>query len=152
MANFVKESSEDLMYSAENDIITVKELLAEIFYPADRKYNIICFHATQAVEKLLKGYIIHNGISIGKIHNLVDLLRQAIKIESSFSEIIDNCLILNKLLPNLKYNSRKIISKQIIDETITSLEIICNFPIIKTMRDSYSHKYDYEIVAEISVK
>ena len=30
MANFVKESSEELIYSAENDIITVKELLVEI--------------------------------------------------------------------------------------------------------------------------
>ena len=39
-----------------------------------------------------------------------------------------------------------------IDETITALKNICNFSIIKTMRDSFSKKNDYEIVAEIVAK
>ena len=54
MAKFVKESADDLIYMAESDIVSAKILFTETFYPPDIKNNIICFHATQAVEKLLK--------------------------------------------------------------------------------------------------
>jgi len=78
---------------AESDIIYFKELLAGIYYPADRKHNIICFHATQIT-----------------------------------------------------------ITKQDIDIIIKSLNSICNFSPIKTMRDSLSKKHKYEIVTEITAK
>ena len=35
------------------------------------------------------------------------------------------------------------------DDIIKSLQAICNFPPIKTMRDSFGKQYNYEIVAEI---
>ena len=152
MANLVTESAEELIYLAESDIITIKELLAEVYYPADRKYNIICFHTTQAVEKILKGFLINNGKIPDRIHDLDVLLKTAIEIDNSFSEIIDYCLILNKLIPNIKYSSKKEITKQMINETISSLEAICNFLPLKEMRDAFSKKYNYEIVAELTVK
>jgi len=34
-------------------------------------------------------------------------------------------------------------------EIIKSLEVVCNFPPIKTMRDLFSKKHKYEIVGEI---
>ena len=80
MAKFVKESSDDLVYMAESDIISAKVLFTETFYPPDLKNNIICFHATQAVEKLLKSYIIKNGKKVGMIHNLNDLMKPQLKL------------------------------------------------------------------------
>ncbi|MCL2443886.1 MAG: HEPN domain-containing protein [Treponema sp.] len=150
MANrLVKESAKDLIYTAENDIITVKELIIGTSYPADRKYNIICFHAIQAVEKLLKGYIICNNIKITKTHNLDYLHKVIVKIDVSFSEIKNDCLLLNMLTPSLKYNSRKLITKQVMDEILRSLEVICNFPPIKVMRDTFSKNNNYTIVDDV---
>ena len=149
MANTVKESADELIYIAENDIISAMELLAGTHYPVDRKYNIICFHITQAIEKFLKGYIIYNGSKIGKIHDLAYLHKVAASIDTSFSEIKNECILLNMFTPNLKYSSKKVITKQIMSEIIKSLQAICNFQPIKEMRDSLSKKYNYEIVAEI---
>jgi len=153
MANrFVKESAKDLIYFAENDIITVKELLVGSCYPADRKYNIICFHTIQAVEKLLKSYIIDNGIKIAKTHNLDYLHKAIVKIDASFSKIKNDCILLNMLTPSLKYSSRKVITKKMIDEILKSLENICSFPPIKAMRDTFSKNNNYIIVDEIVTK
>jgi HEPN domain-containing protein len=152
MGKLVKESTDDLVYMAESDIISAKVLYTETFYPPDLKNNIICFHATQAVEKLLKSYIINNGKKVGMIHNLNDLNEAAAKIDSSFSGIREHCALLNNLVPNLKYRSRKSITKQNMDEIMKSLENICNFPPIKAMRDLFSKEHNYKIVGEITTK
>jgi len=149
--SFVKESAEELVYLAESDIISTKILFSETYYPMDRKYNIIFFHATQAVEKLLKGYIISNGKKVKQIHNLKDLNKTATKIDNSFSNIREYCASLNDLIPNLKYSSKRIFTKQDMNEVIKSLDVICNFPPIKTMRDLFSKEHKYEIVGEITI-
>jgi HEPN domain-containing protein len=148
--SFVTESPDELFYMAENDIISVKELSAGSFYPADRKYNVICFLATQAVEKFLKGYIINNKKKIEKTHSL-DLLHQAaIKIEASFANIREHAIFLNTFIPNIRYSSSKQITKAEMARIIASMEVIGGFPPIKTMRDSFSKKHKYEIVGEIT--
>jgi hypothetical protein len=60
----VTESPDELYTVAEMDIKTVDSLLTLPKYPEDQMYNVICFHATQAVEKFLKGYIINNGKTV----------------------------------------------------------------------------------------
>jgi len=147
--SLVTETADDLIYIAESDVMAFNELLAETYYPADRKYNIICFHAAQAVEKFLKGFIINNNKTVKKIHDLDTLLKSAMEIDNSFSKILDNCLLLNEYGPKIKYNTRNQITKQNMDDIIKSLETICNFPPIKTMRDSFGKKHSYEIAAEI---
>ena len=148
---FVTESAEELTGMAERDIVNVELLLNKKFYPEDYMYNIICFHATQAVEKLLKSYIISNGKTIEKIHNLDILQKAAMEIDNSFSKIMDNCLLLNEFVPNVKYDDdENPITKQNINDIIKSLNTICNFPPIKAMRDSFSTERKYEIVGEVT--
>jgi len=147
---FVTESAEELTGMAERDIVNVELLLNKKFYPEDYMYNIICFHATQAVEKLLKSYIISNGKTIEKIHNLDILQKAAMEIDNSFSKIMDNCLLLNEYGPKIKYSTGNQITKHNIDEIIKSLNAICNFPPIKAMRDSFGKKHQYEIVTEMT--
>ena len=145
----VTESADELIYLAESDIISFKELLAGTYYPADRKYNIICFHAAQAVEKLLKGFIISNGKTVERIHDL-DILHQAVAgIDVSFAEIKSECVFLNTFAQNIKYSSKITITKQDIDKIIKSLENVCNFPPIQAMRNSFSKKHNYKIVTEL---
>jgi HEPN domain-containing protein len=148
----VTESAEELAGIAEKDIVTVKLLIDKKFYPEDYMYNIICFHATQAVEKLLKGFIISNGKTVEKIHDLDILQESAMEIDISFAKIKSECMLLNTFAPNIKYSSQKIITKQDMDKIIKSMETICKFPPIKTMRDSFAKKHKYKIISKIITK
>jgi len=150
--SLVTESADELIYSAENDIICAVKLLAGTFHPADRMYHIICFHATQAVEKLLKGFIVSNGRKIEKTHNLDYLHQTSAAIDASFVKVGDDCLILNTYLPDIRYSgNRKQLTKKDIDKSIKSLKNICNFPAIKTMRLSFGKKHKYKIAARVTV-
>jgi hypothetical protein len=141
-----------LCYKAEKDIMTVDTLYTKPKYPEDLMYDIICFHATQAVEKFLKSYIISNGKTIEKIHNLDILQKAAMEIDNSFLKIMDHCLLLNEFIPNVRYDDENPVTKQNIYDIVKSLNIICNFPPIKAMRDSFSKKHNYEIVGEITTR
>jgi len=148
--SFVTETPDELISNAERDIINVKLLLSKKFYPADLMYNVICLHLTQAVEKLLKSYIISNGRNIEKIHDLSKLQKAAMIIDSSFAEINKDCVTLNEFVPNVKYSNDKPITKQKINNAVKSLETVCNFPPIKAMRDLFNKKHRYKIIAEAS--
>jgi hypothetical protein len=76
----------------------------------------------------------------------------AVKINATFEEITDNCLLLNTYIPDVKYSNKNQITKQDMDEIIKSLKTVSNFPPIKALRDSFSKKYNYEIVAEIIIE
>jgi HEPN domain-containing protein len=148
----VTESADMLCYKAEKDIMTVDTLYNKPKYPEDIMYDIICFHATQAVEKFLKSFIISNGKTVEKIHDLDILQKSAMEIDNSFSDIKNACVLLNTFVPNVKYDDEDPITKQDMEKIINSLEIVCNFPPIKAMRDSFSKEHNYEIVGEITTK
>jgi HEPN domain-containing protein len=150
--SYAEETSDDMFINAVRDILVVKRLLSGVFYPPDAMYIPICFHVTQAVEKQLKGFIIENKHKVKKIHNLDRLLEQAAAIDNSFAAIEDACLFINKYLPDVKYSSDKIITKSEINSIIKSLSIINDFPPLKSLRDSISEKYHYEIITEITTQ
>ena len=146
--SIVTESSDELISKAEKDIMTVKVLSVQKFYPEDSMYDITCFHATQAVEKLLKAYIIKNGLNVSKTHDIDHLQKIAMGIDTSFKNINKDFMSINEFVPDIKYSEQEPITKQNINKVIKSLETICNFPPIKTMRDSFSKNHNYKIVAE----
>jgi len=147
--SLVTEPADMLCHKAEKDILNVKVLSDKNFYPEDLMYDIICFHTTQAVEKFLKSYIINNGKTVEKIHDLDILHKAAMEIDTSFTNIRKDCVLLNVFVPDMKYSEQESITKQNIIDIIKSLDVICNFPPIKTMRDSFSKKRKYEIVDEV---
>jgi HEPN domain-containing protein len=149
---YVEETPDDLFINAVRDILAVKTLLNGTFYPSDAMYIPICFHATQAVEKQIKGFIIENSHKVRKIHDLEVLAGQAVKIDSTFDAIKKECVLINQFLPNVKYSNNKIITKNDINDIIRSLAIINNFPPLKSLRDSISKKYKYEMITEISTQ
>jgi HEPN domain-containing protein len=150
--SYVEETPDDLFINAVRDILAVKTLLNGTFYPPDAMYIPICFHATQAVEKQLKGFIIESKHKVAKIHNLDALLEQATAVNSSFSAIEDEVLLLNKYLPDVKYSNDKIITKNDLNNILRSLLAINNLPSLKILRDSISKKYKYQIITEISLR
>ena len=150
--SIVTETSDELISKAEKDVINVKVLSAQKFYPENLMYDITCFHATQAVEKLLKAYIIKNGLNVSKTHDIDHLQKIAMGIDNSFKNISKDCILLNKFVPDIKYSRQKTISKQDMSKILMSMETICDFSPIKTMSNSFSKNHKYEIVAEETAK
>ncbi len=58
---------------------------AEFLLNNNRAVENISFHVHQAIEKYLKGFLIYNGWKLEKIHDLVKLLEEAVKIDKSFA-------------------------------------------------------------------
>jgi HEPN domain-containing protein len=148
--SLVTETPSDLLDKAEKDLMNIKVLLLQKFYPEDLMYDIMCFHATMAVEKFLKSYIISNGKNIEKTHNLDYLHESATKINASLKEIKNDCLLLNKFVPNIRYDNEKPTTKQNMNDIIKSLNNICDFHPIKAMRDSFKQIHKFEIVDEVA--
>ncbi|MDR0322551.1 MAG: HEPN domain-containing protein [Treponema sp.] len=144
--SLVTETPDELLMNAERDIITVQVLLSKKFYPEDMMYIPICFHATQAVEKLLKSYIINNGKKIEKTHNLNYLCKSATEIDISFETIKNDCVLLNDFVPGIKYGDDEPIVKQEMDNLIKSLNNVCDFSPIKSLRDLFKQKHQFEII------
>ena len=51
--------------------------------------DIICFHAQQSVEKIMKAYLIHLEIEFQKTHDIEDLVVQAGKKDASILKFKD---------------------------------------------------------------
>jgi len=53
---------------AESDLTT-----AQLVLTSDGPYDTACYHAQQAAEKCLKGFLAFKGIKIPRIHDLLEL-------------------------------------------------------------------------------
>ena len=61
---------------------------AEFLLKNNRALENIAYHIQQAAEKHLKGFLIYNGWKLERIHDLVKLLEEVIKIDKSFNSFI----------------------------------------------------------------
>ena len=87
---------------AEEDLGTANLLLEEKSYPAS-----ICFHAHQAVEKYLKGFLVYNGKDIEekfKIHNLPQLFDYCKEVNKELPiSLKEHCFTLNRYYTEARY-------------------------------------------------
>jgi HEPN domain-containing protein len=82
---------------AENDITSARVILA-----ADQGcLDVVCFHAQQAVEKVLKAHHIVQGIPFRKIHDL-DILLQEID-DSELQQYRRECIMLSTYAVEARY-------------------------------------------------
>lgn len=148
--DFVTETPDELLINAERYLTDIKLLLPKKFFPEDFMYTHICFHVTMAVEKLFKSYIIINGKNIEKTHDLDYLCEAAAKIDASFVKIEEDSRLLNTFVPSIKYGDEISITKQNMNDIVKSLNNICDFPLIKAMRDSFKKEHKFEIIDEMT--
>jgi HEPN domain-containing protein len=76
---------------AENDLRTISILLDH----KDAPLEIICFHAQQAAEKYLKGFLVARSSTVPKIHDLPSLLAECAHYDAGFKRLEDDCRRLN---------------------------------------------------------
>lgn len=63
----------------------------------------VAFLSQQAVEKLLKGFLILNGVNPPRIHELPKLLDECVKIDTKFESLRDACELLSGFYVETRY-------------------------------------------------
>lgn len=84
---------------ADEDLEVVRLLLGR----KGSSSNPACFHAQQAAEKCLKGFLAYHEMHIRKIHDLSLLLEECKKIESSFEQIEKDAHFLTEFYIESRY-------------------------------------------------
>ncbi len=79
-----KQLAEEWIEKGRNDFKAAKILLKKV-----KKFEIVLFLLQQAVEKSIKGFLIYNGWTLKKIHDLEVLIQDAISFDQSFKDYLD---------------------------------------------------------------
>jgi HEPN domain-containing protein len=149
--DLVTETPFELFDKAESDVLIIDSHIKNKNIPEDWKYDAICFHATQAVEKFLKGFIIDNNQDVKKSHDLGYLWNEAVKIDNIFNDIKDDCELLNNYTAWVRYSSHSPIEQHEFTAVIKSLKKVYSFGPIREIRDKFSMQESYRMLPNIEV-
>jgi HEPN domain-containing protein len=108
---------------AKENLLSAQILIDEEFSP----YHTVCFMCQGSAEKYIKAYLIWNGWELEKIHDMEELLKYAIKLDTSFEELRDECKLLNEYITSGRYPGDlpwEMIGKPQADEAIEAAEKI----------------------------
>ena len=108
----------ELFAQAQADIVSIEDWLNKKYVSENIKYGRACYDATQAVEKLLKGYIKENKVEVFQGHNLNEYLDLAKNINRDFDKILRDCAYLNVYTAENRYNSDEKIKKEDVGEAL----------------------------------
>jgi HEPN domain-containing protein len=145
---YVDDDPFALFKRAEEDVGGINALLNHKDVPEEYNYTLICYHATQAVEKFIKGFIVDHNVPVKKTHNLEYINDIASHIDNSFSLIKKECIKLNEYTPSARYNDNHEIEKDEINTVLKALNVIYHFDPIVKMREIYKKKDNYRILPE----
>jgi HEPN domain-containing protein len=139
-----------LFKGAKNDIIDIRSSLKDEESPIEEKAYKICFNATRAAEKMLKGYIRYKNenIDIKPIHNLDYLYDIAAEINDNFKEIKRDCDILDPYKSWTGYEPLSIIEKQEVIDVLKSLKNLYEFPFIKETRNILNKEFKFNTLSD----
>lgn len=98
MNNDLTKYVADWFVRGDDDLSAVKTL-----FDAGGVPNTICFHAQQAGEKYLKGFLAHHGKHVRKIHDLEVLLDASKTIDPSFESLRDDARFLSQFYVESRY-------------------------------------------------
>ena len=87
------------LQKAENDWLNVQNNLASARIP----WDTVCFHAQQAVEKILKAILVRRALVPPRIHDVSVLMRQAFPGGASMEKWQDTCRELTQCAVLIRY-------------------------------------------------
>ena len=101
------KNAQEWFEKAEHDLATAKAA------KSIRVYDTALFHCQQAAEKAIKGFLTFHDIEFEKNHNMVNHLKKAITVESSFELWQEAVVILTNyaVLPRYPGNYVEVNSK-----------------------------------------
>ncbi len=96
----MKPMTTEWIAKAQGDFAVMQR---EIAVDQNPNYDAVCFHAQQCCEKYTKALLFENGVSFGKIHDLVALLESAIKFLPEIEEFREDMAYLTDFSVNFRY-------------------------------------------------
>jgi len=94
----------DSKMSSDWNVMALKDRRsAHILFDADGDGEIICFHCQQAVEKVLKGYLVQKTGMLQQGHNLIRLLQKAGDFDVVLLQHIKDIAYLNGFYMETRY-------------------------------------------------
>jgi HEPN domain-containing protein len=84
---------------ADEDMKTINLLLKE----GETHANPICFHAQQAGEKYLKGFLAYHDLHVRKIHDLEILVKDGKNMDKTLAELVPQAKLLNQFYTESRY-------------------------------------------------
>lgn len=88
----------DWLYKAHIDLLSAALLMEN-----EHCRPSAAFHCQQCAEKALKAYLLYTAGRLVDGHNLTWLCRQAVKLNSGFSQWLDECSHLNRYYIETRY-------------------------------------------------
>ena len=107
---------------AENDLKVVRLVLAD----GDGPWDALCFHAQQASEKMLKAFLVENGVCPARTHNLVSILYECLKLDNTLENLAQKCRQLDPFAVVIRYpdDERNDPSRSDAEEAVEAAETI----------------------------
>jgi len=96
-----------------------------------------CYHCQQAVEKILKAYIIVQENSLTKTHDLVFLIKQCEKHSTEFSKFDSVCFELTQYATVTRYPATTALTIQIVERALEHTRGILDFTMSKLAQFGY---------------
>ncbi|MCX7016813.1 MAG: HEPN domain-containing protein [Candidatus Sumerlaeota bacterium] len=84
---------------ALHDVLNIENNLAAREVP----WDTVCFHAQQAAEKLLKGFLVFRGEARPRTHDLLDLLALCVRYDPELAGLEDDCRRLTHYAVDSRY-------------------------------------------------
>lgn len=84
---------------ADHDLLCIHNNLASARVP----WDVVCYHAQQAAEKMLKAFLVSHGQQPRRTHDLVALLQECASLDSGFLQLADDCEALNAFSIDARY-------------------------------------------------
>ena len=84
---------------ADEDLALIEVILKEESFSP----NPVCFHAQQAAEKYLKGFLAYHDLHTRKIHDWETLVEDCVKIDKSFGALRDSAGFLDQFYIGSRY-------------------------------------------------
>jgi len=118
--------------STQEDLDAI-ELLSQIPHPAPT-----CFHCEQAVEKILKAYLIANtGKPPQHKHDLIMFLRQCTKYSADFGQLSEICADITTFA-TIRYPPNRTLTEENMRQTIKNTYMVVDFTMEKLKQSGHN--------------
>ena len=147
---FNTESPSELLKAAQTDIEDLCDIVESKRFDNQHRVGRICRYATEAVEKMLKAYIVDFDptVKVFGIHDLNYLYDIIYPMDNSFSVLKDKLKFLNNFSPNLRYSSPFNIDEHEVKRCLRELKDVYDFPLIKNLRDQINQQNNFILLPE----
>jgi len=112
------------------DDLDVAKGCIEKYHPP--KLSIACYHAQQAAEKSLKGFLTYLDIEPPHTHNLTELCKMCIERDLSFNDILEFCNNINPFGVATRYPKEFEITEPMAKTSVNQAQEVYNFCLKKT--------------------